>query len=91
MIDFDEELKHFSPSLEVSQADEDIFKNDLKDITDIVLQMTEDLRNSGSGTVPKEESDDQTEEDTSSMPPVSGKAVPVKLELGGRQKGKGRG
>ena len=44
MIDFDEEIKRFSPSLEVSQADEDIYKNDLKDIADIVLQMTEDLR-----------------------------------------------
>lgn len=44
MIDFDEELKRFSPSLEVSQAEEDIYSNDLKDITDIVLQMTEDLR-----------------------------------------------
>ena len=44
MIEFDEELKRFSPSLEVSQAEEDIYNNDLKDITDIVLQMTEDLR-----------------------------------------------
>ena len=44
MIDFDEELKRFSPILEVSQAEEDIYNNDLKDITDIVLQMTEDLR-----------------------------------------------
>ncbi len=44
MLDFDEEVKRFTPSLEVSQADEDIYKNDLKDITDIVMQMTEDLR-----------------------------------------------
>ncbi len=44
MIDFDEELKGFSPSLEVSQAEEDILSNDLKDIADIVLQMTTDLR-----------------------------------------------
>ena len=46
MIDFDEEIKRFSPSLEVSQAEEDIYKDDLKDITDIVMQMTEDLRGS---------------------------------------------
>ncbi len=46
MIDFDEEIKRFSPSTEVSQAEEDIYKNDLKDIADIVLQMTEDLRGS---------------------------------------------
>ena len=44
MIDFDDELKRFSPSLEVSQAEEDILQSDLKDIVDIVLQMTEDLR-----------------------------------------------
>ncbi len=49
MIDFEEELKRFSPSLEVSDADENLYKNDLKDITDIVLMMTEDLRkNQGS-------------------------------------------
>jgi hypothetical protein len=44
MIDFDDELKRISPSLEVSQAEEDILQSDLKDIADIVLQMTEDLR-----------------------------------------------
>ena len=44
MIDFDDELKRFSPSLEVSQAEEDILQSDLKDIADIVLQMPEDLR-----------------------------------------------
>lgn len=44
MIDFDEELMQFSPSLEVSQAEGDILSSDLKDISDIVLQMTEDLR-----------------------------------------------
>ena len=44
MIDFDDELKRFSPSLEVSQVEEDILQSDLKDISDIVLQMTEDLR-----------------------------------------------
>ncbi len=46
MIDFDKELKAFTPSLEVSQAEEDILSNDLKDIADIVLQMTQDLRGS---------------------------------------------
>ena len=46
MIDFEEEIKKFSPIPEVSQADEDLYKNDLSDITDIVMQMTEDLRGS---------------------------------------------
>jgi hypothetical protein len=44
MINFDEELKRFQPSLEVDQTEEAIYSNDLKDITDIVLQMTKDLR-----------------------------------------------
>ncbi len=48
MINFEEELKRFSPIPEVNQAEEAIYNNDLKDISDIVLQMTADLRNTGS-------------------------------------------
>ncbi len=44
MINFEEELKRFKPSLEVDQTEEAIYSNDLKDISDIVLQMTKDLR-----------------------------------------------
>ncbi|MBQ6229932.1 MAG: hypothetical protein IJJ74_02325 [Eubacterium sp.] len=44
MLDFDEEIKNFSKNLEVDQTEEAIYSNDLKDITDIVMQMTEDLR-----------------------------------------------
>ena len=44
MLDFDEEIKNFSNNLEVDQTEEAIYSNDLKDITDIVMQMTEDLR-----------------------------------------------
>ena len=47
MINFEEELKRFSPIPEVNQAEEAIYSNDLKDISDIVLQMTQDLRNTG--------------------------------------------
>lgn len=45
MINFEEELKRFQPIPEVNQAEEAIYNNDLKDISDIVMQMTEDLRN----------------------------------------------
>lgn len=48
MINFEEELKRFAPIAEVNQAEEAIYSNDLKDISDIVLQMTEDLRNTSS-------------------------------------------
>ncbi len=36
MINFDEEIAKFQPSLEVDQAEEAIFNNDLTDITDII-------------------------------------------------------
>ncbi|MDE6025813.1 MAG: hypothetical protein K2G45_10215 [Lachnospiraceae bacterium] len=45
MINFEEELKRFKPIPDVSQAEEAIYSNDLKDISDIVMQMTSDLRN----------------------------------------------
>ena len=44
MLDFNEELKRFKPTLEVNQTEEAIFQNDLKDITDVVEQMTKDLK-----------------------------------------------
>ena len=33
MIDFDEEIAKFQPSLEIDQAEEAIFKNDMTDIS----------------------------------------------------------
>jgi hypothetical protein len=41
MIDFEEELKKFQPSIEVGEAEEDIKHRDLTDLTDILRQMTE--------------------------------------------------
>lgn len=45
MIDFNEELKKFKPILEVEQAEDAIYKNDLKDITDVVEEMMKELEN----------------------------------------------
>lgn len=39
MIDFEEELKKFKPSLEVEEAEDEIYKRDLTDMTDILLEM----------------------------------------------------
>lgn len=39
MINFDEEIRKFKPSLEVSQVEDAIYKNDVKDITDILEEM----------------------------------------------------
>ena len=36
MINFDEEVVKFQPSLEVDQAEEAIFNNDLTDISDMI-------------------------------------------------------
>jgi len=39
MINFDEEIRKFQPCLEVSQAEDAIYKNDVKDITDVLAEM----------------------------------------------------
>ena len=43
MIDFDEEIKKFQPSLEVDDAEEAIYKNDVPDITDLIAKIMEDI------------------------------------------------
>lgn len=42
MIDFDEELKKYHPSLEVEDAEEAIYNRDLTDMTDIMQEMMRD-------------------------------------------------
>lgn len=39
MIDFEEELKKFQPSLEVEEAEDAIYNQDLTDMTDILMEM----------------------------------------------------
>ena len=43
MIDFDEEIKKFKPSLEVEDAEDAIYNNDVPDITDLINEIVEDL------------------------------------------------
>ena len=43
MIDFDEEIKKFQPSLEVDDAEEAIYNNDVPDITDLIAKIIEDI------------------------------------------------
>lgn len=45
MIDFEEELQKFQPSLEVEQAEDAIYKNDLTDVTDIIKDMMREIKN----------------------------------------------
>lgn len=44
MINFEEEIAKFSPSLEVEQAEDVINNNDLSDITDIIKTMIKDIK-----------------------------------------------
>lgn len=39
MIDFDEELKKFHPSLEVEDVSEAIYNQDLTDMADLIVEM----------------------------------------------------
>ena len=44
MIDFEEELKKFKPSLEVEEAEEAIYNQDSTDMTDILREMMKEAR-----------------------------------------------
>ena len=44
MINFEEELKKFKPSLEIDQAEEAIYKKDLRDVTDILEDMMKEVK-----------------------------------------------
>lgn len=44
MIDFEEELKKFQPSLEVEKAEEAIYSHNLTDMTDILQEMIKEAR-----------------------------------------------
>ena len=44
MIDFEEELKKFKPSLEVEEAEEAIYNQDLTDMTGILREMMKEAR-----------------------------------------------
>lgn len=44
MINFEEELKNFQPSLEVEEAEEAIYNHDLTDVSDIIAEMIRDMK-----------------------------------------------
>ncbi len=43
MIDFEEELKKFHPSLEVEDAEEAIYNQDMTDMADLFVKMVKDV------------------------------------------------
>ena len=52
MIDFEEELKKFHPSLEVDEAEEAIKHHDMTDLTDIMLELYRQAGEAESETAP---------------------------------------
>ena len=44
MIDFEEELKKFHPILEVEDAEDAIFNQDLTDMADILIKMIDKMK-----------------------------------------------
>lgn len=45
MIDFEEELKKFRPSLDVNEAEDVIYNRDFTDVTDILKELINDEKN----------------------------------------------
>lgn len=43
MLNFEEELKKFQPSLEVDDAEDAIYNNDVPDITELISKIVDDL------------------------------------------------
>ncbi len=44
MIDFEEELKKFHPSLEVEQVEENVYNNKPKDMSDLLQEMLKEMK-----------------------------------------------
>ncbi|MDO5417079.1 MAG: hypothetical protein Q4F29_07765 [Lachnospiraceae bacterium] len=44
MINFEEEIARFKPSLDVEQVEDAIVKSDLTDMTDIMMEMMKEMK-----------------------------------------------
>ena len=44
MINFEEELKNFKPRLEVEEAEQAIYNHELTDMTDVMQEMLQELK-----------------------------------------------
>ena len=44
MINFDEEIKKFHPSLEVDEAEDEIYNNNITDLTDIMVEIMKEAK-----------------------------------------------
>lgn len=46
MIDFEEELKKFHPSLEVEQVEESVYSHKPKDVADLLQELLKEMKDS---------------------------------------------
>ena len=44
MLDFEEELKKFRPSLEIDQVEDTVYSNNLSDVTDLMDEMSKEMK-----------------------------------------------
>ena len=44
MLDFEEELKKFHPSLEIDQVEENVYGHNLADVTDLIDEMLKEIK-----------------------------------------------
>lgn len=44
MINFEEELKKFQPSMEIEELEDAVYKQDLTDMTDIMKELMEEFK-----------------------------------------------
>lgn len=44
MIDFEEELKKFHPSMEIEELENTVYDQDMADMTDIMLEMMKEFK-----------------------------------------------
>lgn len=47
MINYEEELKKFHPSMDVNEAEDAIYSRDLTDVTDILKEMLDEEKEKG--------------------------------------------
>lgn len=44
MLDFEEELKKFHPCLEIDQVEDNVYNNNLADVTDLMDEMIKEMK-----------------------------------------------
>ena len=44
MLNFEKELEKFQPSMDVEQVEDDVYNNNLADVTDIIKELIQDAK-----------------------------------------------